>query len=62
MSKIICKKDKVEARKIVFPTYEYMPGVPLHNVKAYECPICNEFIFTSQQVDRIEKHHMAEAI
>src|SRR5271157_1953659 len=34
--------------------YEYEDGIPLHNVPAYECPICGEYIFTEAQVDEME--------
>ncbi len=54
MTKIMCKKDGVEAKAIVLPKYEYVAGVPLENVKAFECPKCKEFIFTPEQVEEME--------
>ena len=55
MGKIICKKDGIEAKKIVLENYEYEEGIPLKNVDAYKCPKCKEFIFTEDQVLDMER-------
>ncbi|MBI5225111.1 hypothetical protein HY989_04545 [Candidatus Micrarchaeota archaeon] len=57
MKKIICKKHGKEAKEIVLPTYEYVPGMALQNVKAYECPVGKELIFTPEQVEKTESRH-----
>lgn len=54
MGKMICTKCNIEAKEVVLDTYEYEEGIPLRNVKAYECPNCNEFIFTEDQVVEME--------
>jgi hypothetical protein len=54
MKKIICKKDGVEAKEIAIPSYEFTPGISLKDVKAYECPICKDFIFTPEQAEEME--------
>lgn len=53
-TRIICKKDCVEAKPIKISSYEYEPGVPSQNVAAFECPKCKEFIFTPAQVEEME--------
>ncbi len=55
MGKIICKKCGVEAKEVVLEKYEYEEGIPLRNVPAYECPQCKEFIFTENQVEKLEQ-------
>ena len=40
---------------IILDRYEYEEGVPLCNVHTYECPHCQEFIFTEEQVEEMEK-------
>ena len=56
MGTLICTKDGVEAKEIVLDSYEYEDGIPLHNIPAFECPVCGEFIFTEEQVDEMEKN------
>ncbi|MBI5159285.1 hypothetical protein HY992_04150 [Candidatus Micrarchaeota archaeon] len=58
--KLKCLKCKEHARKIVLPTYEYVKGVTLQNVAAFECPKCRELVFTEKQVGDMEKR--ADAI
>ena len=53
MGTMTCTKDGVEATEVVLERYEYEEGIPLHNVPAYECPACGEFIFTEAQVDEM---------
>ena len=55
MGKIICKKCNSEAQEVNLEIYEYEEGIPLRNVKAYECPNCGEFIFTEQQIEEMER-------
>jgi len=55
MRTIICTKDGVEATEIVLELYEYEEDISLHNVPAFECPVCGEFIFTEAQVDEMER-------
>lgn len=52
---IKCLKCNEQAEKIVLPSYEYIKGITLQNVDAFECPKCGEFIFTEKQVDAMEK-------
>ena len=54
MTKIMCKKDGVEAMLTTIGSYEYEPGVPLQNVPAFKCQKCKEFIFTPEQVGEME--------
>ena len=62
METIVCSTDKVEAREVVLDNYEYEEGILLHDVPAYECPICGEFIFTEAQVNEMEqKTNMTKA-
>ena len=55
MGKMKCMKCNVEAKEVVLDKYEYEDGIPLRNVAAYECPSCNEYIFTEDQVDEMER-------
>ncbi|MBN2151858.1 MAG: YgiT-type zinc finger protein [Candidatus Lokiarchaeota archaeon] len=55
MGPIICTKDKVDATEIVLNSYEYEEGIPLRNVPAFKCPVCEEFIFTEAQIDEMER-------
>jgi len=55
MGQIICKKCGIEAQEKILDRYEYEEGIPLCNVHTYECPNCQEFIFTEAQVEEIEK-------
>lgn len=55
MGKIICMKCKVQAKEVILESYEYEEGIPLRNVSAYECLDCNEFIFTEDQVEKMEE-------
>lgn len=55
MKEIMCKKCGVLAKETVIPIYEYEEGIPLHNVTAFECPKCQEFIFTEDQVEEMER-------
>lgn len=52
---MICKKCNVDVKEVVLDNYEYEEGIPLRKVNAYECPMCNEFIFTENQVDEMER-------
>ena len=52
--KLICKKCKEEAKKVMLKKYEHEKGIVLENVEAYECPRCKEFIFTEKQIEDIE--------
>src|SRR3990167_9186857 len=53
--KLICKKCKLEARKVVLNKYEHEKGIVLEHVEAYECPNCGEFVFTEKQLEEIER-------
>ncbi|HLD48821.1 MAG TPA: YgiT-type zinc finger protein [archaeon] len=53
--KLICKKCKEEAKKVIISRYEYQKSIVLEDVEAYECPKCHEFIFTEKQIENIEK-------
>ena len=55
MRKLICRKCNLEAKKVVYPIYEYVEGIPLKDVEAFECPKCGEFVFTPEQVEEMEK-------
>lgn len=52
---MICMQCNEEAKEVVLDVYEYEEGIPLRNVKAYECPKCGEFIFTEDQVEDMER-------
>ncbi len=53
--KLLCKKCGLQAVKTALDAYEYVKGIPLRNVDAYECPRCHEFIFTPEQVEEMER-------
>ena len=51
---IFCAKCNVKMKLGVLPKYEYEEGYPLHNVKVYQCPKCNNVFFTEEQAHEME--------
>lgn len=51
----ICSKCRVNAKKIVLDKYEYIEGIPLHNVEGYQCPKCKELFFDEKQAEAMDK-------
>ena len=49
-----CGKCNSEMKLGIVPRYEYLEGVPLHNVRAYLCTKCENYIFTEEQADEME--------
>lgn len=52
---IYCAKCNLKMRETVIPTYEYVEGIPLHNVNGYKCPRCGQLYFTEDQADELER-------
>lgn len=51
----ICSKCRLNAKKVVLDKYEYIEGIVLHNVEAYQCPKCKELFFYEKQVEAMDK-------
>ena len=54
MTGLICAKCGLKAKEITIGKYEYVKGISLSGVKAFECQKCREFIFTPEQVEEME--------
>lgn len=52
---LYCAKCKVEMKKSILDSYEYVEGIPIHNVECYKCPKCDELFFTEEQADKMEE-------
>jgi len=50
-----CAKCKVEMKKTILDTYEYVEGIPIHDVEGYRCSKCDELFFTEKQADKMER-------
>lgn len=50
-----CAKCNVEIKKSILDSYEYIEGIPLHDVECLRCPKCNQISFTDRQADKMEK-------
>ena len=55
MANLVCTKCNKKVKEVILPVYEHERGIPLKNVKAFQCPKCNEFVFDEKQVEEIEK-------
>ena len=42
-------------KESVIPAYEYVEGIPLHNVSGFKCPKCGEVYFTEAQAGELER-------
>ncbi|MBI5227752.1 hypothetical protein HY988_04150 [Candidatus Micrarchaeota archaeon] len=55
----VCKKCNQEMKKAVLEEYEYEEGVLLKNVEAVVCPKSEDFLFTEEQLEVVEKRSAA---
>ena len=54
-----CVKCDLAMRRTVLPTYEYLEGLPLPRVPAYQCPKCRYIFFTEQQANAMHRRTAA---
>ncbi len=52
--KLCCAKCHLEMKEVLLPKYEYVGGIPLHNVSAYRCHKCGNIFFTERQAKDME--------
>lgn len=52
---IYCAKCEVEMKRTVLSSYEYLEGLPLPQVPAYQCSRCNYIFLTEQQANAARK-------
>jgi len=55
MEDILCARCNLPMEKTVLPRYEYVEGVPLHNVESYRCGKCGSLFFTEEQAEEMER-------